>query len=179
MEPVRAGRMTAVALRHVRHGAPIRSGQKMPFTSRRSLTRAVPRGVFGSTGSIAATRNPLNRTAPSQPPLLRGANQPPAPIVTHLGVRHLAPARHCEPAGLDRHREPNWYLGIHRSSFLHTIVSRTERNSRDGHRLPGGMPFADCGATGLQAKVTSWDADEFRILNVALARAERHLPIIV
>lgn len=36
-----------------RHGAPDRSTQKIPFKTRRSSTRGMPRGLFGSKGSMA------------------------------------------------------------------------------------------------------------------------------
>src|SRR5258706_12895940 len=34
------------------HGAPVRSRQNIPFKTRRSSTRATPRGLFGSKGPI-------------------------------------------------------------------------------------------------------------------------------
>jgi hypothetical protein len=33
-------------------GAPVRSRQNIPFNTRRSSTRATPRGLFGSRGEI-------------------------------------------------------------------------------------------------------------------------------
>jgi hypothetical protein len=36
-----------------RHGAPDRSIQKMPFSTRRSSTRGTPRGLLGSIGLMA------------------------------------------------------------------------------------------------------------------------------
>ena len=47
-----AGGARAIALGRSRHGAPDRSTQKMPFSTRRSSTRGTPLGLFGSSGSI-------------------------------------------------------------------------------------------------------------------------------
>jgi len=35
-----------------RHGAPVRSTQKIPLSTRRSSTRGTPRGLFGKSGAI-------------------------------------------------------------------------------------------------------------------------------
>jgi hypothetical protein len=37
-----------------RHGAPERSTQKMPLSTRRSFTRGTPRGLFGRNGLMVA-----------------------------------------------------------------------------------------------------------------------------
>ena len=49
-----AGRMWAVARRDVGQGAPVRSRQKIPFSTRRSSTRSLPRTSVGNSGSITA-----------------------------------------------------------------------------------------------------------------------------
>src|SRR5215469_15138069 len=47
-----AGGAWAVRSGRSRHGAPDRSTQKMPFSTRRSSTRGTPRGSLGRSGSI-------------------------------------------------------------------------------------------------------------------------------
>ncbi|MGH6812788.1 MAG: hypothetical protein ACREDM_10710 [Methylocella sp.] len=52
-------------------GAPVRSRQKIPFNTRRSSTRATPRGLFGSSGEITGHSKSVKskRAIPTSPDL--------------------------------------------------------------------------------------------------------------
>jgi hypothetical protein len=52
-EPVVAGRVRPKLSGRSRQGAPDRNIQKMPLTTRRSLTLGTPRGLFGRNGLMA------------------------------------------------------------------------------------------------------------------------------
>src|SRR6202022_2994597 len=67
-EAILAGCAGTIGSGRSRQGAPERKTQKMPFRTRRSSTRGMPRGLFGGIGLIAAHSASLSSYSVIQAP---------------------------------------------------------------------------------------------------------------